>query len=67
MGASVYVVGASVYVVAHKIFSVSPSPLLGSLGLELGLDWGLEGWGLGLDNLKAIIPLDQIVANCNKK
>ena len=37
--------------VAHKIFSVSPSPLLGSLGLELGLDWGLEGWGLGLDNI----------------
>ena len=41
-------------------FSVSPSPLLGLLGLELGKtvlglglgDWGLRGWGLGLDNIK---------------
>ena len=36
-------------------FSVSPSPLLGFFRLELGWDWvwgdwGLRGWGLGLDN-----------------
>ena len=36
-------------------FNVSPSPLLGLLGMELGWDWvwgdwRLRGWGLGLDN-----------------
>ena len=39
-------------------FIVSPSPLLGLIGFELGCtglglgwgDWGLRGWGLGLDN-----------------
>ena len=35
-----------------QVFSVSPSPLLGLLGLELGWDWvwgdwGLKGLGLG--------------------
>ena len=42
-------------------FSVSPSPLLGLFGFELGWtgldwvcgDWGLRGWGLGLDNLNS--------------
>ena len=36
-------------------FSVSPSPLLGLFGLELGwtgLGLGLEDWGLGLDKKK---------------
>ena len=32
-------------------FIVSPSPLWVGTGSELGVgDWGLRGWGLGLDN-----------------
>ena len=61
VGASVYVVGASVYVVAPKIIASAPVPF-GPFGpfwgwnwVGLGWDWvwgdwGLRGWGLGLDN-----------------
>ena len=67
VGASVYVVGASVYVVAPKIIASAPVPF-GPFGpfwgwnwVGLGWDWvwgdwGLRGWGLGLDNILKLFP-----------